>query len=113
MDIITSVFTVAFEENINSIGHNQIFSWGGASFLCHDARTPRGGLPRDSKDFRVLVEFPPEGGEAGWELEVLIATRNGAVWNPAARLTTGKGYADDTDDQVVILARVMEWAMSL
>lgn len=113
MDIIASIFTVAFEENIKSIGHNQIFSWGGASFLCHDARTPRGGLPRDAKDFRALVEFPPEGGELGWELEVFFAIRNGAVWNPAARLTIGRGWAEDTDDQTTIRARAVDWAMSL
>jgi hypothetical protein len=113
MESIVSVLVIAFSENITSIAHNSIFSFEGASFNCQTARGRRPSLPRDAQDFRVLVEFPPENDQPGWELEVLVAVRDGAIWNPKAHLAVKRGWAEDTDDQTIILARAIDWAMSL
>jgi hypothetical protein len=113
MDSIISVLSIAFSDNITSIAHNSIFSFEGTSFNCQIARTRRPSLPRDAQDFRVLVEFPAVDGEPGWELEVLVALRGGEVWNPKVHLAVKRGWAEDTDDQAIIFARAMEWAMSL
>ncbi|HEY5797304.1 MAG TPA: hypothetical protein VIU82_20025 [Bosea sp. (in: a-proteobacteria)] len=109
MENIVSVLALIIGDNIGLLSHRQIFSHENVSFYCQEARHPRPNLPRDAKDFRILVEFAAEEGELGWELELLAAVRGPALWNPAARLVVKGCRANDTDDESIILARAEEW----
>lgn len=109
MDTITSALALILGDHINRVAHDQFFAYESVTFYCQEARHSRPGLPRDAKDFRILVEFTAEDETTGWELEVLAAVRGGALWNPAVRLAVKGCRANDTTDPVAILARAQEW----
>ena len=95
------------------ITHNAIFSCHGVSFACQLARSRRPSLPRDAADYRIVLQYPDEQGEPGWEAEVFIALRDGKLWNPAAHLKVARIWAYDTDDLDLVEERFNEWTRSL
>lgn len=109
LDNIVASLSVVIARYTSDIHHNAIFTCGGASVYCQFAMGRRSTLPRDARDVLLLIEYPADEHQAGWELDVRVAFRGGEIWNPKAHLKVADARAADTDDESIILARVEEW----
>lgn len=110
LDILVPSLAVILAHYTTEIAHNAIFTCRGASVYCQFAKGRRASLPRDARDVLVLIEYPPEDNQPGWELDVRAALREGEIWNPKVHLKIEAARAADTDNEMVILGRVLEWA---
>ncbi len=110
MEHIISALSVILSNYTSSIDHNATFTCGGASVYCQFAKNRRPTLPRDAQDVLILIEYPADEHQPGWELDVRVAFRGGEIWNPKAHLKIADARAGDTDNESVICTRVEEWA---
>lgn len=109
MDSIIASLSVVIGNHTSDIAHNAIFTCGDASVYCQFATGRRPTLPRDAQDVVILIEYPADEHQPGWELDVRAAFRGGQIWSPKAHLKIAEARAADTNDESIILGRVEEW----
>lgn len=109
MNLVVASLSVIIKKYTSEVRHNAIFTCGGASVCCQVARSRRPTLPRDAQDWLILIEFPADEHQPGFELDVRLAFRGGDIWNPKAHLKIADMRAADTNNEAVILDRVREW----